>query len=220
MKKGVLLVIVLFSLISFVYAGNVSVWQGQYFKGTEFQKGTFDFNFTVYDAQIGGGPCYSSVANLTTGNFGEWKTEQQGVGAGCNNASRDYFLEILINNESQGDRRRLTIFDFLRKDANSQMTGTASIVNNIRGYLLWSLNWPEELKAQMVSFFRFNPLYVSEFYAYFYPYIIGLITVLLVFTSWIILSGFKKVPKYSFAASAWFTVSLLPVLFFPKHSFP
>ena len=27
--------------------GDVTVWQGQYFKGTEFQVGTFDFNFTV-----------------------------------------------------------------------------------------------------------------------------------------------------------------------------
>src|SRR3989338_7277074 len=72
----------------------------------------------------------------------------------------------------------------------------------------------------MVSVFRFNPLYVSEFYAYFYPYIVGLISVLLVFTSWIISSGFKKIPKYVFTAGAWFTASLLPVLFFPKHSFP
>ncbi len=55
MKKGVLLVVILFSLVSVVYAGDVSVWQGQYFKGTDFQKGTFEFNFTVYDAQIGGG---------------------------------------------------------------------------------------------------------------------------------------------------------------------
>ncbi|MBI2664448.1 hypothetical protein HYX10_03850 [Candidatus Woesearchaeota archaeon] len=34
---------------------DVVVWQGQYFKGTEFQTGTFDFNFTVYDAKVGGG---------------------------------------------------------------------------------------------------------------------------------------------------------------------
>ena len=72
--------------------------------------------------ELGGGPCFSSVANLTTGDFGEWKTERQGVGASCNNASQDYFLEILINNESQGDRRRLTIFDFLRKDVDEITT--------------------------------------------------------------------------------------------------
>lgn len=96
----------------------------------------------------------------------------------------------------------------------------SNILNNFRGYLMWSLNWPEELKAQMVSFFRFNPLYISEFYAYFYPYVFGLIAVLLVFMSWAILSGAKKIRIYAFAAGVWFTASLLPVLFFPKHSFP
>ena len=33
---------------------DVSVWQCQYYKETEFQKGTFEFNFIVYDARGGG----------------------------------------------------------------------------------------------------------------------------------------------------------------------
>ena len=65
-----------------------------------------------------GGACYSNTTTLTTGVFGEWKTEQFGVGAGCNNASANYFLEIKINNETQGERKRLMIFDFLRRDTD------------------------------------------------------------------------------------------------------
>ena len=34
---------------------DVLVWQGQYYTGTTFNTGTYEFNFTVYDAKIGGG---------------------------------------------------------------------------------------------------------------------------------------------------------------------
>ncbi|MEK6888983.1 MAG: hypothetical protein AABW80_02640 [Nanoarchaeota archaeon] len=54
MKKISLILIVLF-LIPVVLADNVAVWQGQYFTGTTFNVGTYNFNFTVYDAKIGGG---------------------------------------------------------------------------------------------------------------------------------------------------------------------
>lgn len=36
-------------------ATDITVWQGQYFIGTEFQTGTYKFNFTVYDDKVGGG---------------------------------------------------------------------------------------------------------------------------------------------------------------------
>lgn len=95
---------------------DVVVWQGQYFTGKTFNTGTFDFNFTVYDAKARSGrACYSNAITLTTGNFGEWKTEQTGVGTMCGNASTSYFLEIRINNKIQGERRRLMPFDYLRK---------------------------------------------------------------------------------------------------------
>ncbi len=111
--------------------GNVSendvlVWQGQYFIGTEFQTGTYEFEFNVYDAREGGNICYTNITTLTTGNFGEWKTEQSGVGTACNDASRDYFLEIKINGETQGDKRRLQMFDFLRKDVDETTSGSFS----------------------------------------------------------------------------------------------
>jgi len=45
--------IVLFT--SIVSASDVAVWQGQYYTGTTFNTGTYEFNFTVYDAKNGGG---------------------------------------------------------------------------------------------------------------------------------------------------------------------
>ena len=49
----ILICIIIFS--SLVSASDVLVWQGQYYTGTTFNIGTYDFNFTVYDALIGGG---------------------------------------------------------------------------------------------------------------------------------------------------------------------
>lgn len=91
--------------------------EGQYYKGTEFQGGTYDFNFSVYDAKIGGNICFSNITTLTIGSWGEWKTEQFGVGSACNNDSKDYYLEIKINNEIQDGRRLLRSFPYLRQDA-------------------------------------------------------------------------------------------------------
>src|SRR3989344_4202966 len=58
---------------------------------------------------IGGGACYSNTTTLTTGNFGEWKTEQNGVGISCNNLSQSYFLNININGADQTPRKRLDL---------------------------------------------------------------------------------------------------------------
>jgi len=116
---------------SLVSASDILVWQGQYYTGTTFNTGTYEFNFSVYDAPIGGGACYSNTTTLTTGNFGEWTTEQSGVNSACNNASKDYFLEIKIDNVTQGGRRRLTIFDFLRKDVNETATFSDVIISGL-----------------------------------------------------------------------------------------
>ena len=65
-----------------------------------------------------GGACYSNVTTLTTGNFGEWKTEQIGVNSVCNNVSKDYYLNINVNGIDQSPRRRLVIWNFLRKNVD------------------------------------------------------------------------------------------------------
>jgi len=57
-KRGIsslIIALVLIGLVPSVLASDVLVWQGQYYTGTTFNTGTYEFNFTVYDALIGGG---------------------------------------------------------------------------------------------------------------------------------------------------------------------
>ena len=58
--------IVLFT--SIVSASDVAVWQGQYYTGTTFNTGTYDFNFSVYDALVGGGVLFKYY-NFNDGKF-------------------------------------------------------------------------------------------------------------------------------------------------------
>lgn len=123
----------LFLLSVISASGNLSFWQGQYYTGTTFHQGNFDFNFSVYDAHSGGNICYTNITKITTGAFGEWKTEQYGVGEACDNSSIDYFLEIKINNETQGDRRILTVWNYLRKDTAGTIKGPVTFDNFLYG---------------------------------------------------------------------------------------
>lgn len=120
-------------LIASASADDVQVWQGQYYTGTNFNIGTYEFNFSVYNSSTGGSICYTNITNLTTGNFGEWKTEQNGVGVLCSNSSENYFLEIKINNEMQGERRRLLIWDYLRKDAGGVVEAPVTFSDYVLG---------------------------------------------------------------------------------------
>ena len=53
--KGLIIILIVLCLIPVVLASDVLVWQGQYYTGTTFNTGTYEFNFTIYDAQVGGG---------------------------------------------------------------------------------------------------------------------------------------------------------------------
>lgn len=119
--------------INIVSASDVLVWQGQYYTGTTFNTGTYEFDFSVYDALTEGDVCYSNTTNLTTGNWGEWKTEQSGVSSVCNNISKDYFLNININGVDQTPRRRLAIWNFLRKDVDEVTTGDLVLHGILQG---------------------------------------------------------------------------------------
>ena len=118
----ILICIIIFS--SLVSASDVLVWQGQYYIGTTFNTGNYEFNFSVYDSLTGGDICYSNATTLTTGNFGEWKTEQIGINSACNNVSKDYYLNININGADQTPRRRLIVWDSLRKNVDEITIGS------------------------------------------------------------------------------------------------
>ena len=125
------ILIIIFILISLVISvtsvgangEDISVWQGQYYKGNKFYQGNFNFTFDVYDNKGSGYLCYTNTTNLTTGVFGEWQTEQFGFNTACNNASKQYYLKITIDDETQSPRRKLTTFNFLRKNVNETTDG-------------------------------------------------------------------------------------------------
>jgi hypothetical protein len=129
--KGGLILLMIILLIPIVLAGDVLVWKGQYYTGTTFNTGTYEFNFTVYDNLTGGNICYSNTTNLTTGNWGEWETEQYNVSLSCNNISKDYFLNININRIDQTPRRRLAVWSFLRKDVDEITAGKLQTVSQV-----------------------------------------------------------------------------------------
>ena len=116
-----------------ISASDVCIWQGQYYTGTTFNTGTYEFEFTVYDSQTGGNICYSNTTTLTTGNWGEWITEQVGVNYACNNSSKSYYLNININGADQTPRRRLVVWDFLRKDIDEVTTGSLVLHGILQG---------------------------------------------------------------------------------------
>ncbi|MFA5953174.1 MAG: hypothetical protein WC812_01135 [Candidatus Pacearchaeota archaeon] len=129
----VLISVILILIINIVSASDVLVWQGQYYTGTTFNTGTYEFNFSVYDALTGGNTCYSNITNLTTGNWGEWKIEQEGVGSACNNISKDYYLNINIDGTDQTPRRRLVVWNYLRKDTDEISTGSLVLHGTLQG---------------------------------------------------------------------------------------
>jgi len=130
MKMGwkLFLILVGIFLISSVYAvSDTAVFQGQYYDGTVFHQGTYEFNFDIYTGEIFGDLVYSNTQNLTTGVWGEWRVELDGISATCNDTTKDYFIEITIDNSTQTPRRRLTHFNYLRKNVNEITTGDLTI---------------------------------------------------------------------------------------------
>ncbi len=94
---------------------------------------------------------------------------------------------------------------------------------NLRAYILWSFNWPEEMKAQFVSLFGVNKLFIRDFPLYYGIFIVTfIINILFFYIIPIIFLVFKKMqqlnPRIIFGI-IWFVVGLIPVLFFTQHSF-
>lgn len=124
-------------------SSDTMTWQGQYYTGTTFNEGTYVFNFSVYDALAGGNMCFTNTTSLTTGHWGQWKSEQNSVSASCNDSTKDYYLNINIAGADQPPRRRLTIFSYLRENVNVTTTanitanyflGNGSLLNGITAY--------------------------------------------------------------------------------------
>src|SRR3989339_324569 len=126
MKFYILILIFGILLVNFVVAKDVLVFQGQYFIEAKFQVGTYDFEFNVYDDETSGNLIYSDKENITLGNWGQWKVELAGLSEAANNVSKDYFMEVIIDGIPQFPRKRITQFNFLRKDVDEVTQGRIS----------------------------------------------------------------------------------------------
>lgn len=97
------------------------------------------------------------------------------------------------------------------------------LASNLKAYFLWSFNWPEEIKAQFVNFLTINQKFIGEFLFDFAVFVITLgVNLSLFFIIPIGLIIRKKnyhLLKIVTFGIFWFLVGLLPVIFFPNHSF-
>lgn len=96
-----------------------------------------------------------------------------------------------------------------------------SLLNNIEAYLLWSLNWPEEIKNQLINFVTVNPVFILNFKFYYYLFTVAtlLILILTVVLPIIFLKKNINLVKGILFGLAWFITGLFPVLFFTRHYF-
>lgn len=118
---------------------------------------------------------------------------------------------------------RFTYFQPTTSNSDYQLEAGLYLLNNLKAYFLWSFNWPEEIKAQFTSFFVINQKFISEFLLDFWVLVISFsVNFLLFFILPIALFIYKRnyrLLKISSFGIFWFFVGLLPVIFFPRHSF-
>jgi len=157
MRWWIILLVLVSSSIIVSAASDIAVFQGQYYIGTEFQQGTFEFVFDIYDNKTGGNLVHSVTKNLTTGTWGQWKAEVAGVSAASNDTTKDYFVEISIDGDPQLPRNRLTYFNYLRKDVDEVTSGDISSSGRIGAEEYTYV--PSEGNSISDSFFNFvSPL--------------------------------------------------------------
>ncbi len=148
---GIIIGIFLVSTISAI--SDIAVFQGQYHNETSFIQGTFEFTFDIYDAGVGGNLVGSYETNLTTGSWGQWKAEVPGVSTASNDTTKDYFIEISVEGVPQLPRKRLTHFNYLRKDVDEVTSGAISSSGSI-GAQEYTFS-AQEGQSIMDSYFNF-----------------------------------------------------------------
>lgn len=103
-----------------------------------------------------------------------------------------------------------------------------SLLSTVRSYFLWSLNWPEEIGRQMVSAFKINQEFISNFSKFVSTWFITsliIVTVFVIAPFLLRLVNFLKSRKLRFEKNScfgllWFFAALVPLLIFSNHTFP
>lgn len=103
------------------------------------------------------------------------------------------------------------------------MTIGKHVANNLEAYFLWSFNWPEEMKAQLLNFVTVNPEFIKGFSNYYLIFVSSLLffIVLWYIIPFILILVEKRKTVFPFITFglSWFIIGLLPVLFFQHHTF-
>lgn len=118
---------------------------------------------------------------------------------------------------------RLTVARFPTSGGYTFLTSVHQLFVNLRNYLLWCLNWPDEMYNQFNSLFMINPLFIKTFLTTVVLLgFLSLLILLLLYVAPLVLlmkKGIRYIPIFFVFGIIWFLVSLSPVLFFSKHYF-
>lgn len=119
---------------------------------------------------------------------------------------------------------RLKVASFSTGEGYSLLTSLQQIFLNLRNYLLWVLNWPDEIANQFMSFTQLNPEFMQGFSKYVYIWVFETILIALCFTVIPLIAAAKNrliKPELKLVGFGlfWFIATLSPVLFFSKHFF-
>lgn len=110
-----------------------------------------------------------------------------------------------------------------KTEGNYEISLGKHFFNNLEAYILWSYNWSEEMKAQLVNFFSFNPQFIKDFRVYFFTLtaslIINIIFLYVLPALLVVRYEWKKISRLTYFSGLWFLLGLSPVLLFSKHVF-
>ena len=104
-----------------------------------------------------------------------------------------------------------------------------SVISSLRWYFLWSFNWAETMKDQMLHFYQVRPSFLQVFSKEYFTFLINLlipILLMIVFPLLILIkdkklkSYWKSQYKTLIFAISWFILTLLPIVFIPNHISP
>src|SRR3989344_2279948 len=119
---------------------------------------------------------------------------------------------------------RLKIASFSTTGGYTFLTSMHQMVLNLRNYLLWAFNWPDEITNQFVSYLQLSLEFMHGFAKYVFIWTFETVFVLLCFIVVPFAWGNKhKISKPELQLIGfgllWFMVTLSPVLFFSQHFF-
>ncbi|RJR29520.1 hypothetical protein C4564_02175 [Candidatus Microgenomates bacterium] len=117
---------------------------------------------------------------------------------------------------------RFTIAKFPTSGGYVIQTNIVQLVRNTKAYILWALNWPDEIQFQFVSFFKLNAEFIRNFaplvnilttLSLFFLVLFFLIPIILLTKNKNVMSIVKPV----LFGCLWFLIALSPVLYFANH---